>query len=139
MNNYLKYWRTVRMYTCEKHGLSYPDLEMLLFLFDEGRFRRNHFRKFEKVFSWDKNRFDRLLTEGWIVNLNKNIRGPVKGLYEVSPNTKRMIRTLYGVLSGEIIQEIDPALRTNNSYMKRRRMKQIELMNQERQQRRGQV
>lgn len=137
MNNYLKYWRTVRMYICDKHKLSYPDLEMLLFLFDEGRFRREHFKRFEKVFSWDKNRFARLVSNGWIVNLSK--RGPIKGLYEVSPNSKRMIRNLYSVLSGESVQEVDPALRNDETYMKRRRRRAIESMNQERQQRRGQV
>lgn len=125
------------MYICDKHKLSYPDLEMLLFLFDEGRFRREHFKRFEKVFSWDKNRFARLVSNGWIVNLNK--RGPVKGLYEVSPNSKRMIRNLYSVLSGESVQEVDPALRNDETYMKRRRRRAIESMNQERQQRRGQV
>jgi len=125
------------MYICDKHKLSYPDLEMLLFLFDEGRFRREHFKRFEKVFSWDKNRFARLVSNGWIVNLSK--RGPVKGLYEVSPNSKRMIRNLYSVLSGDSVQEVDPALRNDETYMKRRRRRAIESMNQERQQRRGQV
>ena len=125
------------MYICDKHKLSYPDLEMLLFLFDEGRFRREHFKRFEKVFSWDKNRFARLVSNGWIVNLNK--RGPVKGLYEVSPNSKRLIRNLYSVLSGESVQEVDPALRNDETYMKRRRRRAIESMNQERRQRHGQV
>ena len=32
-HDWLKYWRVVRYWVSESYGLSYPDLEMLLFLY----------------------------------------------------------------------------------------------------------
>jgi hypothetical protein len=59
--NYLKYWRVVRYFINAKYGISQPDLEMLLFLYDEPYFTRAKFKEFDKVFSWDKDRFNRLV------------------------------------------------------------------------------
>jgi hypothetical protein len=33
--NYLKYWRVVRYFINAKYGITQPDLEMLIFLYDE--------------------------------------------------------------------------------------------------------
>ena len=64
--NYLKYWRVVRYFINAKYGITQPDLEMLIFLYDEPYFTRAKFKEFDKVFSWDKDRFKRLVkTGGW--------------------------------------------------------------------------
>ena len=65
-NDYLKYWRVVRYYVKAKYGLSTPDLEMLLFLNGEKYFDKDKFHEFNKLISWDRHRFDRLLRDGWI-------------------------------------------------------------------------
>jgi hypothetical protein len=36
--NYLKYWRVVRYFIQAKYGITQPDLEMMLFLYDEPYF-----------------------------------------------------------------------------------------------------
>jgi len=64
--NYLKYWRIVRYFINAKYGISQPDLEMLIFLSDEHYFTKAKFKEFNKVFSWDKDRFERLRRNGWI-------------------------------------------------------------------------
>jgi len=64
--NYLKYWRVVRYFINAKYGISQPDLEMLIFLSDEHYFTKAKFKEFNKVFSWDKDRFERLRRNGWI-------------------------------------------------------------------------
>ena len=44
--NYLKYWRVVRYFINAKYGISQPDLEMLIFLYDEPYFTRAKFKEF---------------------------------------------------------------------------------------------
>ena len=82
-NNYLKYWRVIRYWVKSKYGLSTPDLEMLLFLYSEERFHKTKFKEFEELMSWDVNRFDRLLRDGWIQVWRKR-SGKEATLYEVS-------------------------------------------------------
>jgi hypothetical protein len=67
-DDYLKYWRVIRQYIKARYELSQADLDMLLFLYSEGYFGKDKFREFAQLVSWDVNRFDRLLTQGWIEN-----------------------------------------------------------------------
>jgi len=66
--DYLKYWRVVRYYIKKKYKLTTAELETLLFLKTEGRFSRDDFQKFNEVISWNKDRFEKLRREGWIVH-----------------------------------------------------------------------
>jgi hypothetical protein len=100
-NDYLKYWRVVRYYVKAKYGLSTPDLEMLLFLNGEKYFDKDKFREFDKLISWDRHRFDRLLRDGWIEVFRK--RSKNKALYDTSYRTKRVIDKIYKQLNGEEI------------------------------------
>ena len=65
-HDYLKYWRTIRYWIKAKYGLTTPDIEMMLFLYSEQMFTKTKFKRFEQIMSWDVNRFDRLLRDGWI-------------------------------------------------------------------------
>jgi hypothetical protein len=101
-DDYLKYWRVIRQYIKARYELSQADLDMLLFLYSEGYFGKDKFREFAQLVSWDVNRFDRLLTQGWIENFRAGRRG-VKGLYCLSYKAKRMIGSIYKKLSGQEI------------------------------------
>jgi hypothetical protein len=59
MENILKYWKPVREWMKAKYGLMQADLDMLLFLYDEGTFKQSDIKNFSKLLSWDKSRQDR--------------------------------------------------------------------------------
>lgn len=115
---YLKYYRVIRYFFCAKYNLTYPDLEMLFFLHDEKYFSRKDFKKFNELFSWDKNRFERLRKEEWISTFRKHYKG-TKAVYMLSNKSKRMIDSFYKKLAGEEIPETstgNPLFKRNVSY-----------------------
>ena len=64
--NYLKYWRVIRYFIKSKYQLTQADLDILLFLYDEEYFSKDKFNEFDELLSWNVNRFDQLLKNGWI-------------------------------------------------------------------------
>lgn len=103
-HDYLKYWRVVRFWVKATHGISTPDLEMMLFLYSEEIFDKKKFKDFGQIMSWDKNRFDRLLRDNWIIVWRKRYKNQ-KTLYELSFKGKKLINTVYKKLNGEEIDE----------------------------------
>ncbi len=65
-NDYLKYWRVIRQYIKVKYGLTQSDLDIILFLNSEGYFDKDKFSEFDSILSWDEQRFNKLLRDGWI-------------------------------------------------------------------------
>jgi len=100
--NYLKYWRVIRYFVKSKYNLTQADLDILIFLFDEGYFSKDKFKEFDELLSWNVNRFDNLLRDGWIEVFRK-YDGKRKGLYTLSYKTNRLITSIYNKLSGEEI------------------------------------
>lgn len=109
----LKYWRVIRQYAKARYNLSQSDLDMLLFLNSEGYFKKDRFVEFAQLVSWDKDRFGRLLRDGWIENVRA---GEWKGLYIVTFKTKRMVDSIYKKLAGEDI----PMTAENNPMFKKK-------------------
>ena len=117
--NYLKYWRVIRYWAKAKYGLTTPDLDMLFFLYSEEYFNKTRFKEFEEVMSWDVNRFNSLLKNGWISVWRKR-KGNETTLYEVSFKGKMAVNTIYKKLNGEEIGEhprVNPLFRVNVKYM----------------------
>ncbi len=114
-NDYLKYWRVIRYWVKAKYGLTTPDLEMLLFLYSEQLFNKTDFKEYEELMSWDVNRFDRMLRDGWIHVWRKR-KGNQATLYELTYKTRRIIDTIYKKLNGEEISERNPLFNKNVSY-----------------------
>lgn len=110
--DYLKYWRVVRYYIKKKYNLTTAELELLLFLKTEGRFSREDFQKFNEVVSWNKDRFEKLRQEGWIVVFRKR-HGKHRALYELSYKSKRVIASVYSKLNGD---EIPTSVFSKNKY-----------------------
>lgn len=116
--DYLKYWRVIRYFVKAKYGISTAELDMLLFLYSEKYFSKDKFDEFDELISWNVNRFDKLLRDGWIVVFRKRV-GNHKALYELSYKAKRMIGSIYKKLNGEEIAEsyvANPIFYKNVSY-----------------------
>ena len=117
-NNYLKYWRVIRYFILKKYKLTTGELDVLLFLYSEKYFSKDKFNEFDELISWDVNRFDKLLRDGWVVVFRKR-QGKKKALYEVSYKGRRMLGSMYKKLSGEEIPEspsVNPMFLKNVSY-----------------------
>ena len=99
-NDYLKYWRVIRYFVKAKYGISTGELDMLLFLYSEKYFSKDKFNEFDELLSWDVNRFDKLLRDGWITVFRK-------------------IGSMYKKLNGEEIPvspSVNPMFLKNVSY-----------------------
>jgi hypothetical protein len=100
-----------------KYKLNTGDLDMLLFLYSEDYFSKDKFKEFDELLSWNVNRFDSLLRDGWIEVFRKRV-GNRKALYELSYKAKRVINSIYKKLNGEEIpsSEHNPIFHRNVSY-----------------------
>ena len=118
MLDYLKYWRVIRYFIKSKYGLSQAELEMLLFLRSEKYFSKDSFDEYNELISWDKNRFEKLRSEGWIDVFRKK-EDNRRVVYQLSYKAQRMLTTLYKKLEGEEIPESkssNPLFLRNISY-----------------------
>lgn len=131
MENILKYWKVVREWMKAKHNLSQSDLDMLLFLYDEGTFRQCDIVKFEKLLSWDRKRQKRLMDSGWIALLVT--RTPKRNTtYRLTIKGKRALTEMYKRLYGEVFDESNALYRNDAGYQAKRYRRFIENLNQER-------
>jgi len=135
-SDYLKYWRIVRIWAREKHGLNYPDLEMLLFLHSERLFNKSKFVEFNKIMSWDNVRWHRLYRDGWISKWRDRMNGEA-ALYEVSLKGRNLIKAIYKKLEGEQTISESPSAnpmfqKRNSGYAMERDKKVIRKMNRTR-------
>jgi hypothetical protein len=101
-NDYLKYWKVVRHYILMRYKISQADLDMMLFLYSEKYFSKKKFIEFNKVLTWDKNRFKNLIENGWI-SVFRAKHPKSAALYELSYKGQRMIHEMYNKLNGEEI------------------------------------
>lgn len=99
-DDYLKYIRVVRKWAYQRHGLTLPKLEMLLFLYSEGKFSRSDFEEYHQIFSWNTKWFERLREEGHIVKWRNQTRTQ-GALYCLSTKTVGIIKSIYRKLNGE--------------------------------------
>jgi len=131
-NDYLKYWRVIRQYVKVKYGLTQSDLDIILFLNSEGYFNKDKFEEFDRILSWEVQRFDRLLRDGWIEVFRKR-QGKIKGLYTLSYKAKRVVTSIYKKLNGEELPTSpsqNPMFLKNVSYTDRRYREAIINMNE---------
>ena len=99
-HEFLKHWRVVRYLIKKQYDLSQQDLEMLLFLYSEGRFTKDDFSFYEGIMSWDSQRFARLKNDGWINQWRKNY-GNKRAIYCLSHRGKTVMARVYRLLLGE--------------------------------------
>ena len=101
---YLKYWSVVKYWAKRKYDVTTADIEMMMFLYSEHLFNKTKFEEYQDIMSWDKNRFYKLIKQGWIHKW-RNKKGKEAALYELTYKGKRMISNIYGKLKGEEFPE----------------------------------
>ena len=100
--NLFKYYRLVRKWACKTYDLKDADLELLVYLDCKKHFTRNDFIEGVYTYSWDKARWERLRTAGWIDVWSKRNRTTNKfNVYTTSFRCKNLINRIYRILLGE--------------------------------------
>ena len=100
--NILKYYRLTRKWACKTYGILDADLELLFYLDCEKRFTRNDFINGTYTFSWDKARWERLRSDGWIDVWSQRNRTTKKfTVYTTSFKCKNLINRIYRILLAE--------------------------------------
>ena len=100
--NILKYYRIVRKWACKTYGLTDADLELLIYLDCKGRFTRQGFIDGSYTLSWDKARWDRLRSKGWIEVWRHRNRTSIKySIFKTSFKCSQLISRIYRILLAE--------------------------------------
>ena len=98
----LKYYRLVRKWARRTYGMQEADIELLIYLDSLNYFTRKQFMDGEYIYSWDKHRWERLRSDGWIdVWRERNRRDARYAVYKASFKCKQMIARIYKILAGE--------------------------------------
>lgn len=113
-SDYLKYWRVIRYYVKSKYKVGQADLDIILFLYTEKVFSRTRFQQFNELVSWDRKRFTKLITAGW-VDIYRKGGDKLPELYCLSFKAMRMCTRIYSILDGEEIP-LNPF--TNHMFQK---------------------
>jgi len=102
--NYLKYFRVIRRFIQAKYSINLPDLEILLYLYSEEYFSEKVFVDWGQIMSWEKNRMQRMIDEGWIQVFRAKTKRR-KAMYSLTLKAKKMVSTFYKTIEGETITE----------------------------------
>jgi len=119
--DYLKYYKVIRQYFKAKHKISQAELDVLIFMYSEGYFTRERFDEFDRILTWNKERFQKLLDDGWFEIFRKKGRGTAV-IYKMSDKGRLLIADLYRKLNGEDI----PVQKCNNPIFLKRKAKYSE-------------
>lgn len=107
--DFLQYWRIVRHWAKRKYKISQAELDILLYLYSIPLFSFTDYHEFEKVLSWDKQRFKRFIKDGHIIEWRPHSpQARQKRLYMLSFKTKRMITSIYDKLLLEQPMPVNP-------------------------------
>ena len=100
--NLFKYYRLVRKWACKTYDIKDADLELLFYLDCKKHFTRNDFIEGVYTYSWDKARWERLRTGGWIDVWSQRNRTTKKfTVYTTSFKCKNLISRIYRILLAE--------------------------------------
>ena len=100
--NLFKYYRLVRKWACKTYDIKDADLELLFYLDCKKHFTRNDFIEVVYTYSWDKARWERLRTGGWIDVWSQRNRTTKKfTVYTTSFKCKNLINRIYRILLAE--------------------------------------
>lgn len=115
--DFLKFYRLVSRWACKDNEMTISDLELLFYLDPIKYFTIQDFKDGTFYYSWDKMRFYRLQSKGWITKIHKgNGRLGDHNKYTVSSKGQRLIARIYRILIGK---EKLPESARRNKIMKR--------------------
>lgn len=116
-SDYLKYWRVIRKYACEKYNITPAELDMMLFLYSEKYFSYEDFDRYNKILPWDKKRLYDMINAGWIDVFRERDKKKRSGArYVLSFKARRAVNSIYKKLDGEDI----PMTICNNPMFKKK-------------------
>jgi hypothetical protein len=114
--NLLKHYRIIRRWACRNNDLTDADLELLIYLECLEYFTRHDFKMGVYSYSWDCQRWNRLLKEGWVTVWRKRNHTTQKyHIYKISLKGKSLINRIYRIMANE---ENIPTSTQRNSIMK---------------------
>ena len=100
--NLFKYYRLVRKWACKTYDLTDADLELLIYLDCKDRFTRQDFIDGVYTMSWDKQRWERLRSKGWIEVWRHRNRTSIKySIFKTSFKCSQLITRIYRILLAE--------------------------------------
>lgn len=97
---FLKHWRVVRYLIKQQYNISQEELELLLFLYSEGRFTKDDFEWYTAIVPWNPKRFKKLKDEGWIKSWGSNYKKR-RAVYCLTHKAKLMCARVYRLLLEE--------------------------------------
>ena len=98
----LKYYRLVRKWACKTFNIKDADLELLIYLDCKDRFTRQDFIDGVYTMSWDKQRWERLRSKGWIEVWRHRNRTSIKySIFKTSFKCSQLITRIYRILLAE--------------------------------------
>ena len=118
--NLFKHYRIIRKWASKTCNIKEADLELLMYLDGIGMFKKQDFKEGVYSYSWDNRRWNRLISNGWIVVWRHRNRTTQKyNIYKVSFKCKQLIMRMYKIMLGE--ENIPTSARRNklikgNSY-----------------------
>lgn len=133
-HNFLKYWRVVKYHVKRKYGISDPDVDILLYLYDEDYFTKKQFDEISALMKWESLRFFRLKRDGFIVVFRA--AGETKDrriLYDLSQKSKMIVSGIYKKLLGEEEISMDPSytpIMRGDTFMDKMYRQAIKRMNE---------
>ena len=96
-----KYYRLVRKWACKTYKLTDAEFELLVYFDCLNRFTRNDYINGSYLMSWNKNRWEKLRSEGWIDVWRQRNRTTIKyTIYTTSFKSKQLITRVYKILLG---------------------------------------
>ena len=99
----LKHYRIIRRWACKNSNLNDADLELLIYFDCLELFTKQDYKTGTLAYSWDSQRWNRLLKNGWIVVWRKRNRTTQKyHIYKVSFKCKQLITRIYKMMLDEI-------------------------------------
>jgi len=99
-HNFMKNWRVVKYIIKKQYDIGVVDLELLIFLYSEGRFTKDDFEWYKQIVPWDNQRFTRLMKEGWVKKWGQNYKHR-RAVYELTHRGKTMVARVYRLLLEE--------------------------------------
>jgi len=113
--NYLKYWRVIRQYYKSKYDLTQADIDILLFMYSEGYFTKKKFDEYDRLITWDRQRFGSMIRRG-LFEIFRLHRGNKPTIFQMTDHAKLIVQDIYRKLNGEEI----PMTVSNNPMLKRK-------------------
>jgi DNA-binding MarR family transcriptional regulator len=117
--NYLKYYRVIEKFFKVKYKIGEPELDIIIFLYDEPPFGGEKIKEYGALLKWNNNRVNDLMRDGWIVSYRGRNKRSRKMIYKLSYKSIKMVEDIYNYMDGKEIpigSKDNPMFRRNVGY-----------------------